>query len=229
MTSDPAGADPPGTHAPTEGLQDRTVQRPVLDVTLRYEGMKWDVVTETVELPDGQHVRRDVVVHPGAVGVVTLDAADRVLLIRQYRHPVRAELWELPAGLLDEPGEDSLLAAQRELAEEAHLTAARWDVLADVHSSPGMSGEAYRIYLARDPAEVPEADRHVRHEEEAFLVPRWVPLGDAVDAALCGALHNAMAVVGVLAAARARDEGWRTLRPADAAWPERPDRWRPRP
>ena len=208
-------------------LRDLPVSRPVLDVTPRYAGMKWDVVTETVELPDGQQVRRDVVVHPGAVGIVALDADDRVLMIRQYRHPVRAELWELPAGLLDEPGEDALVAAQRELAEEAHLTASRWDVLVDVYSSPGMCGEAYRIYLAREIASVPEDERHERREEEAFLVPRWVPLDDAVAAVLAGEVHNAMAVVGVLAAHRARAEHWTTLRAGTSAWPERPDRWRP--
>ena len=73
--------------------------------------MKWDVVTETVELDADTTVRRDVVVHPGAVGIVALDDADRLLLLRQYRHPVRSELWELPAGLLDVAGEDALQAA----------------------------------------------------------------------------------------------------------------------
>jgi 8-oxo-dGDP phosphatase len=225
--TDDRGVTPEGGIA-SDDLRDRAVSHPVSDVTARYQGMKWDVVTETVTLSDGQQVRRDVVVHPGAVGVVALDDEDRVLLIRQYRHPVGRELWELPAGLLDEVGEDAVVAAQRELAEEAYLTADRWDVLIDVFSSPGMSGEAYRIYLARDVAAVPVGQRHARREEEASLVERWVPLADAVSAVMSGGVHNAMAVVGILAASRARDVGWQTLRPADLEWPQRPDRWRPR-
>jgi 8-oxo-dGTP pyrophosphatase MutT (NUDIX family) len=202
-------------------LADQPGARPVLAREVRYRGAKWDVVTDTVELDPDTRVRRDVVVHPGAVGVLALDD-DRVLLLQQYRHPVEASLWELPAGLLDVVGEDPLDCARRELYEEAHLRADRWDVLVDVFSSPGMCNEAYRVYLARDLTAVPEADRHEQQDEERDMVVRWCPLGDAVAAVAAGDLHNAMAVVGLLAAQRARADGWRWLRPASAPWPERP-------
>ena len=87
--------------------------------------MVWDVRRDEVELGDGQTVTREVIAHTGAVGVIALDEQDRVLLLRQYRHPVRSYLWEPPAGLLDVPGEDPLAAARRELAEEADLTRRR--------------------------------------------------------------------------------------------------------
>jgi ADP-ribose pyrophosphatase len=147
-----------------------------------------------------------------------------VLLIRQYRHPVRMDLWELPAGLLDEPGEDPAMAAARELAEEADLEAADYRVLVDYLPSPGGSDEAHRVYLARDLRPVPPDRRHVRTEEEADIVTAWVPLDDAVRAVLTGRVHNVGAVAGILAASAARSFGWVTLRPAHTPWPAHPDR-----
>jgi len=178
-----------------------------------------DVRTDVVVLPDGTTTTRDVVVHPGAVGIVALDADERVLLIQQYRHSVRRKLWEPPAGLLDEAGEDPLEAAKRELYEEAHYQAARWDVLVDVFSSPGMTDESVRIYLAREvrPADGP---RHEAVDEERDMPVRWVPLDDAVAAVLAGRMHNPLAVMGMLATARARETGYDGLRPATAPWPE---------
>ena len=178
-----------------------------------------DVRSDDVELPDGSTATRDVVVHPGAVGIIALDESERVLLVQQYRHTVRQLLWEPPAGLLDEPGEDPLVAAQRELFEEAHHRADRWDVLVDAFTSPGMTDESIRIYLARD-VRAADEPRFEATEEERDMPVRWVPLDEAVTGVLAGRLHNPMAVMGLLATARARDAGFVDLRPADAAWPQ---------
>ena len=186
-----------------------------------HHGMVWDVRRDEVDLGDGQTVTREVVDHTGAVGVVVLDAEDRVLLLRQYRHPVRSYLWEPPAGLLDVAGEDPQVAAARELAEEADLVADEWHVLVDFYNSPGGSTEAFRCYLARGLHEVPESERHQREHEERDMARAWVDLSEARDLVLAGRLHNPTTVCGVLAAAAARDAGWATLRPADAPWPER--------
>jgi ADP-ribose pyrophosphatase len=188
------------------------------DVLLRTDRVI-DVRSDVVVLPDGSTATRDVVVHPGAVGIIALDDDGQVLLVQQYRHTVRHLLWEPPAGLLDEPGEDPLLAAQRELFEEAHQRAERWDVLVDGFTSPGMTDEAIRIYLARDvrPADEP---RYEATDEERDMPVRWVPLDEAVAGVLAGRLHNPMAVMGLLAAARARDTGFSGLRPGDAPWPQ---------
>jgi len=186
-----------------------------------HHGMVWDVRRDAVDLGDGQTVTREVVDHTGAVGVVVLDAEDRVLLLRQYRHPVRSYLWEPPAGLLDVAGEDPQVAAARELAEEADLVADEWHVLVDFYNSPGGSTEAFRCYLARGLHEVPESERHQREYEERDMARAWVDLSEARELVLAGRLHNPTTVCGVLAAAAARDAGWATLRPADAPWPER--------
>ncbi|MFC8731129.1 NUDIX domain-containing protein [Luteimicrobium sp. NPDC057192] len=202
-------------------VRDVLAPRPVLRRELVHHGRIWDVVTDEVELGGGTVVSREVVDHPGAVAVVALDGDDRVLLLRQYRHPVGRELWEVPAGLLDVAGEPAEDAAARELGEEADLRAARWDVLTDYYTSPGGSSEALRVFLARDLSPVPDAERHVREDEERDIELRWVALDDAVAAVLTGAVHNPSAVVGVLAAHVARSAGWSTLRPVDAPWPER--------
>ena len=184
--------------------------------------MVWDIARDTVDLGDGGVVKREYMQHTGAVGILALDDDGRVLFVEQYRHPVGMLLWELPAGLLDVAGEAPLDAAKRELAEEADLRAGRWDVLIDWFNSPGGTTEALRLYLARDLSAVPEAEQHQREAEELGMTVRWVPLEEARDAVLAGGLHNPGAVVGVLAACEARAQEWRTLRPADAPWPEHP-------
>ncbi|UFU08390.1 NUDIX hydrolase [Ruania halotolerans] len=177
-----------------------------------------DLVGESVDLGDAGTVRREFIRHPGAVAVVALDAHDRVALLHQYRHPVRSSLWEVPAGLLDVPGEPLRTAAARELAEEADLRAATWHTLVDFYTSPGGSDERIRIFLARDLTEVPEAHRHDREAEELGMELRWVPLADAVAAALAGRIHNPSTVTGILATHAARAEDWSRLRPAEAPW-----------
>jgi len=187
-----------------------------------FRGKKTSVRTDDVVMPDGSVVRRDYQVHPGSVAVLALDEADRVLVLSQYRHPVRHKLWEIPAGLLDVPGENPLHAAQRELYEEAHVKAGDWRVLTDVYTTPGGCDEAVRIFLARD-VSAAEGDRFEVSEEEADMVLTRVPLADLVRGVLAGELHNNCLVVGALALTAARSgEGLDALRPADAPWPARP-------
>lgn len=191
-------------------LVDVPRERDVVAHRLLHDGLVWDLVSDTVRLDDGDVVR-EYVDHPGAVAVIALDDDDRVLLLSQYRHPVRHVLWEPPAGLLDVANEDLVTAAARELAEEADLVAARWWRLVEFFSSPGGSDERITVFLARDLTPVPHDERYVRGEEEATMVPVWVPLDDAVAAALAGRLHCPTAVTGVLAAAAARAGGWSSL------------------
>jgi 8-oxo-dGDP phosphatase len=197
----------------TDAPSDHVAARPLTDHTLIHSGKIWDIVSDVVDLGPTQ-VLREYVDHPGAVAIIAVDEQDRVLLVSQYRHPVRSELWEPPAGLLDVAGEPPVVAAARELAEEADLRADTWHVLVDFYTTPGGSSERIEVFLARGLHEVPEGERHVRIHEEADMVPVWVPLDDAVDAVLAGRLHSPTAVVGVLAAARARERGWDELRPA---------------
>ncbi|WP_030683474.1 NUDIX domain-containing protein [Streptomyces sp. NRRL B-1347] len=187
-----------------------------------FVGNKTSVRTDDVVMPDGSVSRRDYQVHPGSVAVLALDETGRVVLVRQYRHPVRQKLWEIPAGLLDVPGENPLHAAQRELYEEAHIKAEDWRVLTDVYTTPGGCSEAVRVFLARDLSEA-EGERFEVEEEEADMEIARAPLDDLVRGVLTGELHNNCLVVGVMSLTAAlHGEGLDALRPADAAWPARP-------
>jgi 8-oxo-dGDP phosphatase len=187
-----------------------------------FVGNKTSVRTDEVVMPDGSVVKRDYQVHPGSVAVLALDDEDRVLLIRQYRHPVRQKLWEIPAGLLDVPGENPLHAAQRELYEEAHVKAEDWRVLTDVYTTPGGCDEAVRIFLARNLSEA-EGERFEVEDEETDLEYARVSVDELVRGVLAGELHNNCLVVGVLSLVAARASGGLdALWAADAEWPARP-------
>ncbi len=200
------------------GLQDDPVEAPVLRSDLVFEGRVWNIRRDEVDY-NGSTIVREYMDHTGAVAILALDDEDRVLLIKQYRHPVRAREWEIPAGLLDIDGEPPLESARRELAEEADLVARRWDVLADYTTTPGGSDEAIRIYLARDLSAA--AETFDRTDEEADIEVRWADLDEVVDAVLARKVQNPSLVVGVLAAHASRARGWATLAPGDAPWPRR--------
>jgi 8-oxo-dGDP phosphatase len=167
-------------------------------------------------MPDGVLADREVIEHPGAVAVVALEADGRVLLIRQYRHPAAAQLWEIPAGLRDVVGEPLVETARRELLEEAGCRAGDWRVLTDSLNSPGISTERLRIFLARDLTVVPETEReYVPEHEEAYLTVAWVPLDEAVHDVFSGDLHNGVAILGILSAYAAQGDGFAALRRAE--------------
>ncbi|MDR2381308.1 MAG: NUDIX hydrolase, partial [Bifidobacteriaceae bacterium] len=187
--------------AAAAGVADRAVEYRVASSEVVFHGRIWDVLADQVVLPDGVKVVREYITHPGAAAVIAVDDAGRVLLQRQYRHPVRAELWEPPAGLLDVAGEAPALTARRELAEEADLEAADWRHLLTFDSTPGGTSEVIHVFLARGLTKVAADRRFVREDEEAHLVPVWLDLDEACDLAMAGSLRSPTAVVGVLAAA----------------------------
>jgi 8-oxo-dGDP phosphatase len=179
-------------------LRDEPVEPEIVGSDLVYEGRVWDVRSDTV-LYNGERIVRQYVDHPGAVAIVAIDAEERMLLIQQYRHPIRTRDWEVPAGLLDVPGEELLTAAQRELAEEADLEAGTWEPLVSIFTTPGGNDEVVYLFLARDLRAV--ADPHPRSEEEADIRVEWVPVAEVVDAVLAGRMRNGILSTGALAAA----------------------------
>lgn len=181
-------------------IRDTPASRPTTASETVHSTPIFDVVEDQVVLQEGgESVTRAYLRHPGAVAIVAVDEQDRVLLLRQYRHPVGAQLWEIPAGLLDLAGEPLLETAKRELYEEADLQAERWSQLIDHLPSPGSTDETVRIYLAEGLTEVPEDARHPREHEEAEIITRWVPTTELVEAVLSGAVRNANTVIGALA------------------------------
>ncbi len=207
----------------SDRLTDDVAAVTVLSSERVFEGRVWDVRRDEFEY-NGDVVVRDYVDHTGAVAVLALDDAGRVLLIKQYRHPLGRRDWEIPAGLLDFDGESPLAAARRELAEEVDLVADRWDTLLDIDTSPGGSTEFVRIYLARGVSESETV--FARTEEERDIELRWVDLDEAIDAFLGRRISNGILGVALLAAARGRDSGWASLGPAEEPLRRLPQRGR---
>lgn len=192
-------------------IEDMLGAQPVLARERLFDGRVWDVEGQEFEL-GGARIRREVIVHPGAVAVVALNDADEVCLVHQYRHPAGGTLWELPAGLLDVAGESPLVGAQRELAEEVDLEADTWQTLVDVSTSGGGSTEWIRVYLATGVRELPDAFE--REAEEAEMERRWVPLAEVLAAAASMRLHNATLLSAMLALTQLR-AGGAAAHPAD--------------
>ena len=188
-------------------MQDEPAVRQVLASRTVFKGRVWDVRSEDVDLGEAGVVTREYIAHPGAVAIAAVDQSQRVLLVRQYRHPARQVMWELPAGLCDVDGEPPEATAVRELWEETHHRAGRYDLLLDTYLTPGSSSEHLLMYLARD---VVRADGavHPGEGEEAGMETAWVPLDDLLEGVLARRFHNPSLSLGTLALVALRARGW---------------------
>jgi ADP-ribose pyrophosphatase len=163
-----------------------------------FKGRIWDVVSEAFDYK-GTELVREFVAHPGAVAVIALNENQEILLIKQYRQPVREYLWEVPAGLLDVPGESLIEAAKRELLEETGYVAEGWQELIEFHTTPGGNSETISIFLATQLS-------HQGHDfelegEEVDLELRWVPLAEALASVLKSEMRSPSAGYAILALA----------------------------
>ncbi|UYG16551.1 NUDIX hydrolase [Brachybacterium huguangmaarense] len=201
-------------------LRDEPGRRDVAARRTVHHGMVWDIVRDTIDFAPGVRFDREYVHHTGAVAVLAVDERDRMLLIRQYRHPAGETLWEIPAGLLDVGGEAASAAALRELREETGHDAQTVQTLLDFRPSPGGSDEVIRIYLVTGVRAAVE-DGFVRTDEEAELEVRWAGIDEVARAVLAGDLTSGSLVAGVLALVGHRALG-APLRGRDTPWPERP-------
>jgi len=156
-----------------------------------FSGRIIDVSTERLRYGNGREYDLDFVRHPGAAAVVAVDGADRVCLVRQYRHGVTDFLWEIPAGKLD-PGEAPEVCAVRELAEETGVRARRWTALGTFLPAPGIFTEVIHLYLARDlevGSAAPDADEE--------LEIQWLPIADAADKVLHGEWNDGKTAIAL--------------------------------
>lgn len=159
-----------------------------LDEEKLHQGPVISVVQARFRAPDGSEFDREIVHHPGAVVVVALADENRVLLVRQYRAAVDAELLELPAGKRDVDGEAPEATARRELAEEVGMQADRWELMARFYNSPGFSDELSHLYLAEDLTACDKAPAGVEEDHMALTevhldeVPGLIARGEVIDA-----------------------------------------------
>ncbi len=166
MTTDPGPRD----LVATEHLREtQTSRRPI------YSGRLLTVYEDDVRLVDGTRAQREVVAHPGAVAIVAIDGDGRVVLVRQWRHPIGRALWELPAGTRDRD-EAPARTAERELAEETGLRASSIRPLAAAALTPGYSTEVMHFFLATGLTEGPTE----RDDDERMDVERYDREGVAI-------------------------------------------------
>lgn len=189
----------PGVLGDGARLCDQKLTWPVATSRPIFDSAYLSLAIDTIVDPAGEQHPRVVARPNGAVGVLALDDKDRILLVEQYRHPVRQRMIELPAGTLDIDGEAPLAAAQRELAEEADIVAQDWSSLLSLKATPGYSTEGWQVYRAETLSAVPAAERTERMAEEADMVQWWIAFDAAVDAALDGRISDSMTVAAILA------------------------------
>ena len=157
-----------------------------------YTGRRIQVAIDTQTTPDGQVIRRDMILHPGAVVILPVLDRDHVVLLRNHRFVIGETLWEVPAGTR-EPGEPIEACARRELLEETGYRAAKWTSLGDLYASPGVLDEKLHLFVAEDltpGVSAPEADE----ELEAVTLP----LAEAIRMCLAGEIKDAKTITSLL-------------------------------
>ena len=159
-----------------------------------YEGRLINLRVDQIRTSAGVESVREIVEHPGAIALLALDEAGRVLLVKQYRHAVRAVTLEIPAGTL-EAGEEPLAAAQRELREETGYRAAQLDRVGGIYTTPGFSTEYIHFFVATQLS----PDRLAMDEDEAIDLIR-LPLAEAIDLIRAGHIDDGKTVSGLLLA-----------------------------
>jgi 8-oxo-dGTP pyrophosphatase MutT (NUDIX family) len=166
----------------------------MVDVRHVFTGRVIEVNVERVELPNGSVAELEIIRHPGGAAVVALDTADRICLLRQFRHAVGGWVWELPAGKIDNR-ELPLDTARRELEEEAGVAAGSWQSLGDYLSSPGVLTEVVHLFLATQLTSLPQ-----RPEEHEVFEVHWLPFSDVLEMARSGELRDGKSLVAVFRA-----------------------------
>jgi ADP-ribose pyrophosphatase len=176
-----------------EYSDDALIEFPVKENTV-FKGKIISVNVDEVILAGGREAIREVVVHPGAVGIIVIDEEGRIGLVRQFRYPTREVLWEIPAGKIDS-GEDPFGSAKRELLEEVGVRAEKWERVIEFYSSPGIMTESLTLFRASRLSQPCEAVP-VGDEDERIIV-RWTPVGECLDMVRRGEIKDAKTLVAV--------------------------------
>ena len=159
-----------------------------------YEGLIVNIRRDVAELQNGARAPREVVVHPGGVGIIPVTQDNKVLMVRQYRYPMEEELLEIPAGKLD-GGESPYDCAVRELSEETGCTAGKLIDLGEIYPSPGFCRETLYLYLALD---LQSGEMHL--DEGEFLSVEAIGIDELVDMIMANGMPDAKSVIGVMKA-----------------------------
>ena len=163
-----------------------------LDSTTHYDGVVCHFKVDTVKLPNGNISSREYIHHRGGAAILAVDDEDYTYLVRQYRHPYREVITEIPAGKLEE-GEEPLETAKRELEEEIGKKAAKIVPFGEIYPSPGYTDEHLYIFLATG-----LSSSHAHLDEDEFLHVQRVPFAEALRQVLSGEIHDSKTCYAIL-------------------------------
>ncbi len=156
-----------------------------------YKGHVVHLQREGVDMPDGRSVDFEVVRHDPATAILAIDSEGRVIFVHQFRHALGKQIWEIPAGIMEE-GEEPLNCAKRELREETGFTAARWDSLGMMYTAPGFCDEIIHLFLAHDlSAGSQELDTN------EFLQPHSIPMDQVREMVASGEISDCKTIVSL--------------------------------
>ena len=147
---------------------------------------------DEVVMPGGKITTREIVEHPGGVGIVAVTDDDEIILVRQYRKAIDAAIYEIPAGKLD-PGEEHRSCGLRELGEETGMTAETFEYMGFIYPSPGFTNEVTHVYLAQG---LTRGQAHP--DEDEFLELYRTPFSDMLARVMRGEIEDAKTVCGIL-------------------------------
>jgi len=170
-----------------------------LEARTLYKGMIVNVRRDLAELQNGSRVQREIVEHPGGVGIIPVTRDNKVLMVRQYRYPMEEELLEIPAGKLD-AGESPLECAARELSEETGCTAGKYVDMGAIYPSPGFCRETLYLYLALD---LRRGEMHLDENELLSVEPFGID--ELIEKIMANELPDAKTIIGVLKAKKYLD------------------------
>lgn len=159
-----------------------------------YQGRIVRVHVDEVALPNGKTASREIIDHPGGVGILAMDDDGQVMMVQQYRYAFGRAMWEIPAGKREQ-GEEPLETAKRELKEEVGATAERWMPLGEIIPSPGCYGEKLYLFMARG---LTFGERHL--DEDEFLTVSRLPMVELIQGCVSGEIQDAKTVIAVLKA-----------------------------
>ena len=157
-----------------------------------FDGKVIKVRVDEVAMPDGKLAVREIVEHPGGVGIVAVNDKDEIILVRQFRKPIEKVIYEIPAGKLDS-GEPHRECGIRELAEETGMRAETFEYLGFIYPSAGFADEVTHVYYA---AGLTQGETNP--DEDEYLDVEFVPFEKAYEMVLNNEINDAKSVFGIL-------------------------------
>lgn len=174
----------------TGAIEDAGLEEKCIEKEIVFAGRMLRMDRDRIRLPNGAEATREVVRHPGAVGILPFKG-NELLLVRQYRYPIQQAILEIPAGKL-EPGEEPLVCAERELREETGYRGTLEHLLS-IYTTPGFTDEIIHLYKATDLVWDP-----LQADEDEFLNVVNIPWVQAKEKALAGELNDAKTILGII-------------------------------